>query len=67
MKLTQQFERKKVKIVLFDNSIITGTVGDYIYPENTEENIASIILDNCEQFKYPVEIQENEIRQIEML
>ncbi len=68
MKITQSLEGKRVKVVHSGGEIFIGIVGDYIYPEDNEpDGIASIVLDHCNQLSYPLEIYENEIKQIDII
>lgn len=68
MKLTQELEGKKVKIISVDGELFTGTVSDYIYPEDNEpEGISGIIIEDCPQRPYLLGMNENEIKSIEVI
>lgn len=68
MKLSQSLEGKKVKIVDVDGELFTGTVSDYIFPEDNEpEGIAGIILEDCPQRPYLLGFNETEIESIEVI
>lgn len=69
MKISQALEGKMVKVVLVDGSIFTGVVGDYIYPEDNNEPVgtACIILDDCDQQRHPIQINEDEIESVEII
>ena len=69
MKLTQELEGKKVKIISVDGELFTGTVSDYIYPEDNEpEGIAAIDVYNSPQRPGQwLGFNEDEIRAIEVI
>ena len=68
MKMSQALEGKKVKIITIDDEVFTGTVSDYIYPEDNEpEGIAGIIIEDCPQRPYLLGMNETEIKSIEVI
>lgn len=69
MKLSQELEGKKVKIIDVDNEVFTGKVTDYIYPEDNEpEGIAAIAVGNCPQRPGQwIGFNENEIKSIKII
>lgn len=68
MKLSQSLEGRKVKIIDVDGELFTGTVSDYIFPEDNEpEGIAGIILEDCPQRSYLLGFNETEIKSIEVI
>ncbi len=63
------YENKKVKIIDNDDEIWKGNVTDYIYPEDNEPEVESIII-KCEVGKFPdksIEFKASEIKSIEIL
>lgn len=67
MKLHRELEGKKVRIVDIGGRQFTGTVGDYIYPEDNEpEGVAGIILDSP-RYKNPLEFNERNIKSVQVI
>ncbi len=68
MKIEQSLEGKKVKIIHNNGKTFTGTVSDYIFPEDNEpEGVAGLVIDNCPQVSYLLGINENEIKSLEVV
>lgn len=63
------YEGKKVKITDSEKQIWEGKATDYVYPEDNEPEIESLII-RCEVGKFPgrfVEFTPDEIRSIEVI
>ncbi len=68
MKLSQQLEGKKVRLIAVDNEEFIGIVADYIYPDDNEpEGLSGIILDDCPKRDYPIRFNEDEIKSITII
>lgn len=69
MKLTQELEGKKVRIIDIDGEKFEGVVTDYIYPEDNEpEGIAAIDVYNSTQRPGQwLGFNEDEIKSIEVI
>jgi hypothetical protein len=68
VKIDQSLEGKKVKILHENGKIFTGTVLDYIYPDDNEpEGIAGLLIDDCPQVSYLLRINENEIQSVKIV
>lgn len=68
MKLIE-YEGKKVRIVSVNNRIFEGTVSDYIYPDEDDTGLESIVL-NCKKGSlsgHYVEFWEADIKTIEII
>lgn len=64
-----EYEGKEVKITDAENRIWKGKVTDYIYPEDNEPEIESIII-KCEVGSFPgksIEFTKLEIKSIEVI
>lgn len=69
IKLSQALEGKNVRIIDIKNRIWEGKVTDYIYPEDNDPEVESIII-KCEVGQFPgksVEFTEPEIHSIEVI
>lgn len=64
MKL-KQFYNKKVKIVADNDLVFLGTVNDYFYPDDNENEKESIVVDTIEGSA--VEFYEDDIAEIEII
>lgn len=61
----KQYLNKKVKITDFEGRVFVGIVSEYIYPEDNEPEIESVIVDiNGEMH---IEFYESSIKTIEIL
>lgn len=63
------YEGKKVRITDNEKRVWEGKVTDYIYPEDNEPEIESIII-RCDVGKFPgksIEFTESEIKTIEVI
>lgn len=69
MKLTQELEGKKVRIIDIDGEKFEGVVTDYFYPEDNEpEGISGIALEDCPQRPGQwLGFNEDEIKSIEVI
>ncbi len=61
----KQFYGKKVKIVSVDKTVFIGTVNDYFYPDDNENEKESIVIDTSD--KRVIEFYEDDIQTIEIL
>lgn len=65
----KKYEGKKVKIVDVDDIVFEGTVTDYIYPDEDETGLESIII-KCSKgplHGQSVEFWEKDIKEIDIL
>lgn len=63
MKLIE-YEGKKVRIVDIDGDVFEGVVSDYIYPDEDDTGLESIVIDCVEG---PFEFWEKDIKTIEVI
>lgn len=61
----KQYYNKKVKIVSVDKVVFIGTVNDYFYPDDNENEKESIVIDTSD--KRVIEFYEDDIQTIEIL
>lgn len=55
----------KVRVTTKKHKIISGIIGDLIYPEDNESGEESVIIDT--ESSYPVEVSQSEIASIERI
>lgn len=64
-----EYEGKRVRIIDIDGNLFEGSVGDYCYPEDDENNLEMIVVD-VTKGKYvgnPVGFYAKEIKSIEVI
>ena len=62
----KKYWEKNVVLISKNNKLYKGMVNDYVYPEDNENGLESIIIDAI-GYEYPMEFYEDEIKSIEIV